>query len=164
MAVAGDLLDEIDETFTLNLSNAVNATISDGARPRHDHRQRRAARSLSVDDVTVTEGDAGTVERDSSRSRSTPSAGAPSRSTTRRPTAPRPRRPTTRPPPARLDFAAGETTKTVAVPVNGDLLDEANETFIVNLANATNATIGDGQGVGTITDDDPTAGARRSAT
>ena len=39
--------------------------------------------------------------------------------------------------------------------VNGDLLDEANETFIVNLTNPTNATIADGQGVGTITDDDP---------
>ena len=39
--------------------------------------------------------------------------------------------------------------------VNGDQLDEANETYFVNLSNPTNATISDGQGLGTITDDDP---------
>ena len=39
--------------------------------------------------------------------------------------------------------------------VNGDLLDEANETYFVNLTNPTNATISDSQGLGTITDDDP---------
>ena len=55
-----------------------------------------------------------------------------------------------------LTFAPGETTKTVTVAVNGDTLDEADETFTVNLSAATNATIADGQGVGTITDDDPT--------
>jgi large repetitive protein len=38
----------------------------------------------------------------------------------------------------------------------GDLLDEVNETFFVNLSSATNATIADNQGVGTITDDDAT--------
>ena len=35
--------------------------------------------------------------------------------------------------------------------VNGDPLDEANETYFVNLSNAVNATIADGQGLGTIT-------------
>ena len=38
--------------------------------------------------------------------------------------------------------------------VVGDLDDEANETFFVNLSDPTNATIADGQGVGTIIDDD----------
>ena len=41
------------------------------------------------------------------------------------------------------------------MPVNGDLLDEANETFFVNLSNPSNATIADAQGLGTITDNDP---------
>jgi hypothetical protein len=54
-----------------------------------------------------------------------------------------------------LTFAPGETSMTITVPVIGDRLGEPNETFIVNLSNATNATIGDGQGVGTITDDEP---------
>ena len=40
-------------------------------------------------------------------------------------------------------------------PVIGDTLDEADETFFVNLIEpVANATIADGQGVGTIVDDD----------
>ena len=39
--------------------------------------------------------------------------------------------------------------------VNGDRLAEPNETFVVNLSSPTNATIADGQGVGTILDDEP---------
>ena len=53
-----------------------------------------------------------------------------------------------------LTFAPGETTKTVTVTVKGDITDEANETFVVNLSNPINATIADGQGQGTITDND----------
>jgi hypothetical protein len=54
-----------------------------------------------------------------------------------------------------LTFAPGETAKTVTVQVNGDTRKEPNETFNLNLANATgNATIADGQAVGTIVNDD----------
>jgi subtilisin-like proprotein convertase family protein len=48
----------------------------------------------------------------------------------------------------------GETEKTITVLVNGDTGEEPNETFVVNLSNAQGATIADGQGVGTILDDD----------
>jgi hypothetical protein len=54
-----------------------------------------------------------------------------------------------------LTFAPGETTKTITVPVRGDRLAEPNENFFVNLSNPTSATIADGQGVGTILDDEP---------
>ena len=54
-----------------------------------------------------------------------------------------------------LTFAPGETSKTITVLVNGDRLAEPNETFVVNLSSPTNATIADGQGVGTIVDDEP---------
>ena len=53
-----------------------------------------------------------------------------------------------------LNFAPGQVTRTITVPVNGDTSPEPNETFFVNLSNATNADIADGQGLGTITDDD----------
>lgn len=53
-----------------------------------------------------------------------------------------------------LTFAPGETSKTVTINVNGDSAVEPNETFFVNLSNASGATIGDSQGVGTITNDD----------
>jgi hypothetical protein len=53
-----------------------------------------------------------------------------------------------------LTFAPGQTTRTVTVHVTGDTLYEGNETFQVQLADATNATIRTGLGVGTIKNDD----------
>lgn len=54
-----------------------------------------------------------------------------------------------------LMFAEGETSKTVAVPVLGDNIFEPDETFLLNLLGVTNGTIADGQGLGTILNDDP---------
>ena len=56
-----------------------------------------------------------------------------------------------------LSFSGSTTTRTIDVPVNGDTLDEIDESFLVNLTNPTGATIADGLGVGTIIDDDPPA-------
>lgn len=58
-----------------------------------------------------------------------------------------------------LNFPAGGTlTRTVNVGINGDLVIESNETFALNLTNlistAGTATITDAQGVGTILNDD----------
>ncbi len=55
-----------------------------------------------------------------------------------------------------LTFAPGETSKTVTVLVNGDVLQEGPETFFVNLSSPSNALIADSQGVATIRDDDTT--------
>jgi hypothetical protein len=54
-----------------------------------------------------------------------------------------------------ITFAPGETSKTISVRVIGDRIPEPNETFVVNVSNPTNATIADGQGAGTIVDDEP---------
>src|SRR5262249_13502890 len=54
-----------------------------------------------------------------------------------------------------LIIPAGQTTGTIAVSVIGDRLPEPNETFFLNLSGATNASIADGQAVGTIMDDEP---------
>ncbi len=53
-----------------------------------------------------------------------------------------------------VTFNPGETNKIITVMVNGDTVPEASETFFVNLTSATNANIADGQGMGTIIDDD----------
>jgi hypothetical protein len=53
-----------------------------------------------------------------------------------------------------LTFPIGSTSQTASVAVLGDVLPEPNETFLVNLSGATNATIADAQGVGTILDDE----------
>ena len=55
-----------------------------------------------------------------------------------------------------LTFSVGQTAKTVNVAIKGDLLNESNETLFVNLSALVNAVIGDGQGLGSITDNDPT--------
>jgi hypothetical protein len=49
-----------------------------------------------------------------------------------------------------LTFNPGETSKTLEVPILSDALLEGNETFFVNLSNASNATFADNQGEGTI--------------
>jgi hypothetical protein len=53
-----------------------------------------------------------------------------------------------------LVIPAGSTSRTVSVPVKGDVLDESNETFNLNLSSASGASIADSRGVGTIADDD----------
>ena len=53
-----------------------------------------------------------------------------------------------------ITFAAGESSKPFSVQVVGDLTDEPTEAFKVNLSSPANATIADGQGIGTITDDE----------
>src|SRR5262245_42733559 len=54
----------------------------------------------------------------------------------------------------KLTFLPGVTTQTLAVKISGDLVQESDETFFVNLSNAVGATIQDGQGLGTILNDD----------
>lgn len=49
---------------------------------------------------------------------------------------------------------AGSSSYTFDVLINGDTTAEANETYFVNVTNVTGATVVDGQGVGTITNDD----------
>lgn len=53
-----------------------------------------------------------------------------------------------------LTFAPGETSKPVTVQVRGDTTFEPTESFVVYLGGATGATIADGQGFGTIVNDD----------
>lgn len=49
---------------------------------------------------------------------------------------------------------AGSSTYAFTVAVNGDTAPEANETFFVNVTNITGATAADAQGLGTINNDD----------
>ncbi len=53
-----------------------------------------------------------------------------------------------------LTFAAGESTKTVSVPINDDNNPEGDETFELRLSNPVGGVITDGTGIGTITDTD----------
>src|SRR5262249_30584457 len=48
----------------------------------------------------------------------------------------------------------GQTSRTISVPVRGDTLPEATETFLLNLSHVSNATVVRGQGIGRIFNDD----------
>ncbi len=53
-------------------------------------------------------------------------------------------------------FLPGELLHTISVAVKGDVIFEPNETFFVTLTPSSNSVIADGEGVGTIQDNDPT--------
>jgi glucose/arabinose dehydrogenase len=152
VTINGDSTFEGDESFFFNLTNPTNATITDnqgiGSINNDD-----PLPSISINDVSVTEGNAGTVNTGFTVSLSNPSnqtitvnyATADSTAT------------------AGSDFVGasdtvvfspGQTTRPVNITVNGDTVFEQNETFAVNLSGASNATITDTQGIGTINNDD----------
>jgi Calx-beta domain len=154
--VNGDVVNETNETFFVNLSNAAGGTIADGQGLGTITNDDGAPPSISIGDATVTEGNTGTATASFVVSLSSaPSAGqtvtvdyatADGTATV----ADGDYTNTI----GGLSFAAGETSKTVTVLVNGDTRPESNETFFVNLSNAVGGTIADGQGAGTITNDD----------
>src|SRR3990170_2459363 len=150
--VVGDTLAEANETFFVNLSTPTNATILDpqglGTITDDD-----AAPTLSIDDVVVLEGNSGTTNATFTVSLSAASGQTINVSyATADNTAVQPGDYT--PTSGTLTFNPGNTSLPIAVPVLGDVLDEIDETFFVNLSNPVNATILDPQGLGTITDDD----------
>jgi hypothetical protein len=53
-----------------------------------------------------------------------------------------------------LTFTSGQVEKPVVVVVNGDTVDEAQETWFLNISNVQNATVASSQGTGFIVDDD----------
>ena len=57
-----------------------------------------------------------------------------------------------------LTFAPGEVTKQITVLVNGDTVAEDVEVFFVDLTSASGATIGDGEGLGRIFNDEAGGG------
>ena len=51
-------------------------------------------------------------------------------------------------------ITAGATSATINVPTIGDVIDEFDEQFTVNISATSSSTIGDGQAIGTIIDND----------
>ena len=150
VAVRSDTLDEIDETFTVRLSNPSNATITDGV-GLGTITDDDAPSGLSVNDVTITEGNSGTVAATFTVSLDVPNGHEVTRvdyATADRSAAAGSDYVAAS---GELIFAGGETTKAVTVTVNGDLLEEVNETYVLDLFSPDNATVVDGQGLGTIT-------------
>ena len=152
IVVNGDTVVEPDETFNVTMTAPTNANFVDalgvGTIANDDFL------FVSIGDVSVVEGNAGTVNAVFTVTRSFAVGTSTVRFATGGGTAA-----------AGIDYVAatgtvsfgvGETSKTVTVAVTGDTAVEPDETFDVTLSTATGTTIADGLGVGTITNDDVT--------
>jgi hypothetical protein len=153
VTVTGDTVPEPDETFLVKLSSPSAATVSDdtGTGTISDD---DAPTYLTVGDAVVTEGNSGTTAATFTVTRSGSTAGTSSVTYATANGTAAAGGDYTAIGATRLSFAAGETSKTVAVAVVGDTVDEANETFLVKLSAPTGALISDDTGTGTIVDDD----------
>jgi chitinase len=159
ISVIGDEIDEDpDETFHVNLSDAVNANISrqQGVGTILDDDDPTPEPTLSISDDTVGEGNTGTTTNASFEV--TLSELAESAVTVNFATANG-----SASEPAdyasnsgSLTFTPGDTTRFITVSVNGDATSEPDEDFRVTLSGAVGATIpaGSGTATGTIIDDE----------
>ena|GEM_PF-952476 len=160
ISVKGDTIDEFDETFFVNLSSPVKLIVSDGL-GLGTITDDDLPPTLSINDTALTEGNSGTSAATFTVSLSALSGKAVGVSyATADGTALAGRDYVAKS--GSLNIPAGSPSQTLTVLVNGDLGVEIDETFLVNLSSPTNATILDGQGVGTINDND-VPGARTFA-
>ena len=149
VTIADDTTDEEDKTYNVNLSGAVNASIT-GATGLGTITDDDAEPSLSINDVSVDEdavtaqftvtlfpASSQTVTVNYATADGTAIAGT--EYTTASNT---------------LTFIPGITTQNINVTIADDAIDEEDKTYNVNLSSAVNATITGSTGLGTITDDD----------
>jgi uncharacterized repeat protein (TIGR01451 family) len=153
VVVNGDVAVEPDENFLVNVTNVSGATVTDGQ--GIGTIQNDDLPTLSINDVSTDEGLSGTTAFTF-----TVSLSAPAPATVTFDIATQDNTATT----ADNDYAAhtvtgasiaaGQQTFQFTVGVNGDATVEANESFFVNVTNVMGATLADGQGLGTIQNDD----------
>ena len=150
--VFGDREIENDEFFWVNLNNATDADI-DREWALAKIEDNDSLPSISIKNTAVTEGNRGTknaefiltldktsneaIAVDYATANETAEAGSDYEQTT-----------------GRITFQPGQKRKKIQVPVIGDTDREENETFQINIRNATNATIEDSSARGTIKNND----------
>ena len=146
--VVGDTVDEIDETFVVNLFAQANATIADG-QATGTITDDDPSPALTIDDATVTEGGSATLTATlsvaSGRMVTVAYATAPGTAAANEDFFEAS---------GTLSFNAGTTSRTIAVTTAADSADEPDENLTLTLSAPNGATIADGQGQITILDDD----------
>lgn len=158
--VVTDSMDESDESISVKLSKPKGGVLAD-SKATGTIQDDDAAPTVTISNATVTETNKGRTTAKFTVSLSSPSAQrvtveyATADGTA---TAPADYRAVS---PTRLVFAPGVTQKTISVSVAADRLAEGDETFLVQLRSAINATLGNTEGVGTIVDNDMIAVAQQ---
>ena len=153
--IVGDSAIEADESFNLYVDSVYGARVADGrAVGTIVNDDVPPLPSISIGDVSISEGNSGTklatftvslsaasttaVTFDVATANGSAVAGSDYVATSQ----------------TGVTIPAGSTSQTFTVAINGDGVVEPNETFLVNIGNVSGATIADGQAVGTITNDD----------
>jgi len=153
VTINGDTAVEANETFVVNVSSVAGTLLLDGQGTGTINNDD--VYGLKIGDASVSEGNSGTkvmtfvatltqaapttVTFNANTQSGTASAGSDFVSFG----SPQP-----------FSIAAGQLSKNIAVTINGDTAVEADETLNVVLSAVSGATLQDGQGVGTITNDD----------
>ncbi|MBL0027668.1 MAG: lamin tail domain-containing protein [Rhodanobacteraceae bacterium] len=155
VTINGDTTVEADETFNVNISAGSGQNTTFPGNPAAVGTiQNDDQPSLSINDVALSEGNSGTtafvftvsmnvapssgsVTVDYATANGSASAGTDFTAAS-----------------GSLSFDAANLTRTITVNVTGETAVEQDESFFVNLSNPAGATIADGQGLGTIVDDD----------
>lgn len=153
ITVKGDTTKEANETFFVNLTSPMGVTISDaqgtGTILNDD------GPVLKINNVSKAEGNSGTVAFTFTVTLSPANTNTVTvKYATANGTATAGSDYTAVSTPTSIVFTPGRTSNTVSINVKGDATKEANETFFVNLKSPSGATIFDGQGKGTIVNDD----------
>ncbi|MGZ5434409.1 MAG: LamG-like jellyroll fold domain-containing protein [Pyrinomonadaceae bacterium] len=164
--VNGDTTVEPDEAFTVHLTSASNATIDDADGTGTIQNDDGLAVSVSVHNAAVAEPTSGTTNMLFTVSLNAPAP--PGGASVNFTTADEPAGPgkavagTCGNPGAdyvltsgTVSFTVGQQVRTISVPVCADGTVEPDETFLVNLSGAVNATIGNGTASGTIQSTNP---------
>jgi uncharacterized repeat protein (TIGR01451 family) len=154
VTVNGDLSIEESETFFVNVTNVSGAIVGDGQGVGTI--QNDDSPSLTINDVIASEGDAGmnTFTFTVTSSLPAPAGGITFDIATADDTAQDEDNDFVAKSLTTQMIPANQTTYTFDVTVNGDLLVERDETFFINVTNVLGATVSDGQGQGTIQNDD----------
>lgn len=153
VAVWGDTLDEDDETFTLELFNPRNASLARAAGVG-TILDDDPMPSVSISDAVVVEGNSGTTNAVFLVALSAPSGRPVTVSWATSNGTARAGSDYVGSPPQMLTVQPGQALTNLSVTVNGDAEVERDETFLVLLANPTNAVLGEATGVATILTDD----------
>ena len=151
--VDGDFDAEADESFYVNLTNPSGTAVFADDQGLGTIENDDFA-TLTIDDVTMIEGDSGTSAFEFTVTRSIDTTGTTTVDfATADNTAVAGSDYTAAS--GSLTFNPGDTTQTITVNVTGDLDPEADESFYVDLSNASgSAIIADDEGIGTIQNDD----------
>ena len=158
VTINGDTTVEPDETFFVNLLGATNGGTIVKSQGVGTIANDDSVGNISISDVTIAEGNAGTLIATFTVTRTGGTAAFDVNYATADGTATAGSDYVAQPT-GTVSFAAGDLTKTISVTINGDTTVEPDETFFVNLLGATNGgTIVKSQGVGTIANDDSAGG------